>query len=91
MGWAGSGHNKVGLLHRSARYQDRLVRAPPSLQIPFLIKRLPVEDLRRRPVAQGLMRPPFVVEPEVFTQLPVGLNTIGMGFQIYLPGRIDNS
>ena len=31
------------------------------------------------------MRPPFVVEPEVFSQPPVGLKAIGVGFQVDLP------
>ena len=66
-----------------SRY-DRLLRAPPFLQVHFLFYRFTVEDFRRRPVSQGLMGPPVVVEPEVFSQPSVGLKTVGVGLQVDL-------
>ena len=43
-----------------------------------------MEDLRRRTVAQGLKRPPVVVEPEVFPQPSAGLKAVGVGLQVDL-------
>ena len=43
-----------------------------------------MEDLRRRTVAQGLMRPPVVVEPEVLSQPTAGLKAVGVGLKVDL-------
>ena len=41
-----------------------------------------VEHLGRCPVAQGLIGPQVIVEPEVFSQPPAGLIGVGVGFQV---------
>ena len=56
----------------------------PFLQFLILFNNLPVEDLRRRPVAQRLMRPPVVVEPEVGSQLPPGFTGVDVGLKVDL-------
>ena len=43
-----------------------------------------MEGLGRGPVAQGLMGPEPVVEPEVVFQPPLGIEDAGVGFQVHL-------
>ena len=50
---------------------------------PLLRLQAPVEHLGPGPVAQGLMRPKSIVEPEVVFQPPLGLEDVGVGFQVH--------
>ena len=43
-----------------------------------------MEHLGRCPVAQGLIGPQVIVEPEVFSQPPASLIGVGVGFQVGL-------
>ncbi len=43
-----------------------------------------MEHLGQGPVAQGLMGPQLVVEPEIVFQPPLGLRDVGVGFQVHL-------
>ncbi len=56
----------------------------PSTILPFPNSLLPVEYLGRGPVAQGLMGPQLVVEPEAVFQPPLGHRDVGVGFQVHL-------
>ena len=56
----------------------------PSTILPFPDPLLSMEHLGRGPVAQGLMGPQLVVEPEAVFQPPLGLRDVGVGFQVHL-------
>ena len=45
---------------------------------------IPEERLGRGPVAQGLMGPQVILEPEVGSQFPSGLDGVEVGFEVDL-------
>ena len=59
------------------------VDLPSSLNYPSGVPGL-VEHLGWGPVAQGLMGPLVIVEPEVGAQFPAGVDGVGVSFQVHL-------
>ena len=63
----------------------RMIPRPIGPSTSFSSDPLPQAGRRRPPQesgAQRLMRPPFVVQPEVFSQPPMGLKAIGISLQV---------